>query len=238
MRCESTPTTYHLKTRHGNSMSIGGLLQRCTTLGLSNRASFLYCATPRLLQHASTLSMTSRPRPQDFKYLTRVESVTGYVPGGYHPISIGDVLFDRYKIVHKLGYASFSTVWLARDEVNATYKAVKVLVSSSSVESREAEALRCLSENTVGASNAFIPALLDEFTVRGPNGDHRCLVTEVAGCCLARSTNSSPIRFFNMKAARTITAQVVLAISFLHSRGVAHGGQYRGRWRSSGSTDK
>lgn len=39
-----------------------------------------------------------------------------YRPGGLHPIELGDVLDnDRYCIIRKIGYGSFSTVWLAVD---------------------------------------------------------------------------------------------------------------------------
>ena len=44
------------------------------------------------------------------------EWVEDYRPGGLHPIHLGDTLDgDRYKIIRKLGYGSFSTVWLGRD---------------------------------------------------------------------------------------------------------------------------
>lgn len=35
----------------------------------------------------------------------------------YYPVRIGDTLKDRYKIIAKLGYGAYSTVWLARDEM-------------------------------------------------------------------------------------------------------------------------
>lgn len=39
-----------------------------------------------------------------------------YRPGGFHPIHLGDMLKDgQYRIMRKLGYGSFSTVWLAVD---------------------------------------------------------------------------------------------------------------------------
>ena len=49
--------------------------------------------------------------------LDNVENAENYQPGGYHPISIGDV-FDqgRYRILHKLGSGDSSTVWLVRDQ--------------------------------------------------------------------------------------------------------------------------
>ena len=44
------------------------------------------------------------------------EELSQYCPGGYNPTHLGDILKDRrYEIVHKLGFGSFSTVWLARD---------------------------------------------------------------------------------------------------------------------------
>lgn len=39
-----------------------------------------------------------------------------YHPGGFHPVSLGDTFNSgRYKVLRKLGYGTFSTVWLARD---------------------------------------------------------------------------------------------------------------------------
>ena len=44
------------------------------------------------------------------------ERFSGYRPGGFHPVCLGDTLKDdRYKIYHKLGFGGFSTVWLAND---------------------------------------------------------------------------------------------------------------------------
>lgn len=44
------------------------------------------------------------------------ESFARYAPGGYHPVRIGDLFNQgRYKIVRKLGYGLYSTVWLAFD---------------------------------------------------------------------------------------------------------------------------
>ncbi|KAJ2897115.1 hypothetical protein MKZ38_004970 [Zalerion maritima] len=44
------------------------------------------------------------------------EPLTGYLQGGYHPVSIGDLLRNRrYLIRFKLGYGVHSTVWLAQD---------------------------------------------------------------------------------------------------------------------------
>jgi serine/threonine-protein kinase SRPK3 len=45
------------------------------------------------------------------------EPLYRYQPGGYHPLSLGDVLKDgRYKVVHKLGWGGYSTTWAAKDQ--------------------------------------------------------------------------------------------------------------------------
>ena len=44
-----------------------------------------------------------------------VESPNRYQLGGYHPVHIGDFVHERYRVIHKLGFGTFSTVWLARD---------------------------------------------------------------------------------------------------------------------------
>lgn len=38
-----------------------------------------------------------------------------YCQGGLHPIRIGDVFNQRYRVVRKLGWGHFSTVWLSHD---------------------------------------------------------------------------------------------------------------------------
>lgn len=44
------------------------------------------------------------------------EALEQYCPGGYHPIHLNNLLKDgQYEVLHKLGFGSFATVWLARD---------------------------------------------------------------------------------------------------------------------------
>ncbi|MCJ1341838.1 hypothetical protein MMC31_000016 [Peltigera leucophlebia] len=50
-----------------------------------------------------------------------------YGPGGLHPVHLGHLLDgSRYKVVHKLGQGTSSTVWLARDRSLCKYVAVKI----------------------------------------------------------------------------------------------------------------
>ena len=53
-----------------------------------------------------------------FYEMEKTESMTQYLPGGYHPIVVGDILGPsperQYRIMHKLGWGGYSTVWLAQ----------------------------------------------------------------------------------------------------------------------------
>ena len=44
-----------------------------------------------------------------------LENPAGYMSGGYHPVHLGNVYRERYRVINKLGFGSYSTVWLARD---------------------------------------------------------------------------------------------------------------------------
>ncbi|KAL2018976.1 hypothetical protein VTK56DRAFT_10201 [Thermocarpiscus australiensis] len=109
-----------------------------------------------------------------------VERLEYYRPGGYHPIQIGDRFHERYRIVHKLGYGSFSTIWLARDEPLSRYVAVKVCTADAIQQKHdEVDTLSRLSTAALpnGIGGRFlVQVILDHFSIRGPNGTHCCLL--------------------------------------------------------------
>lgn len=43
------------------------------------------------------------------------EPIERYTDGIYYPICIGEILAGAYRVVHKLGWGGFSTVWMAED---------------------------------------------------------------------------------------------------------------------------
>ncbi|KAG8406666.1 hypothetical protein J3458_021005 [Metarhizium acridum] len=155
------------------------------------------------------------------------ESLEKYTCGGYHPVMIGDVLNERYQIVDKLGYGGYSTVWLARDTQQKLYVALKVGISDSRL--HETRTLRRLSDpkprnaSSLVASSGHdaIPPLLDEFTVRGPNGTHPCYATTPAQCSLS---DASFHYLFRLEVARALSVKLVSAIAYMHSQGYIHGG--------------
>lgn len=47
--------------------------------------------------------------------------------GYYDPVRIGELLNQRYQVVHKLGRGGFSTVWLAFDRERGVHVALKIV---------------------------------------------------------------------------------------------------------------
>jgi serine/threonine protein kinase len=102
--------------------------------------------------------------PFNARVFRSFESSSRYSPGGYHPLSIGDTLNSgRYRVLHRLGHGSYSTVWLAEDlhygTCNSTplpparYVALKILAADVPAAKRDSRILRKIEEqplSTVG----------------------------------------------------------------------------------------
>ncbi|OQE10635.1 hypothetical protein PENFLA_c085G05522 [Penicillium flavigenum] len=130
---------------------------------------------------------------------------------------IGDVLHDRYRIVDKLGFGGYSTVWLAQDRQREKYVAVKVGIANSL--SQEMKSLRALSALSVHPGHDAIPSPLDEFEVRGPNGVYPCYTMAPARCNLREASFSY---LFPLDVARPLVGGLTMAISHMHSCGYVH----------------
>ena len=73
----------------------------------------------------------------------------------------------------------------------------------------------------------FALAVLDKFDVAGPNGTHRCLVTEVFGPSVTAVQFCPAIgasQLLPLPIARRTALQLAEAVATLHSYGIAHGG--------------
>jgi hypothetical protein len=51
----------------------------------------------------------------DSSQLVEEEALPFYSPELFYPVHIGEVLNSKYRVLGKLGYGDFSTVWLCRD---------------------------------------------------------------------------------------------------------------------------
>ncbi|KAK1141853.1 hypothetical protein N8T08_008366 [Aspergillus melleus] len=104
-----------------------------------------------------------------YEPIESVERMEYYQGGGYHPVEIGDHFHDRYRVVHKLGHGTYSTIWLARDEISHRYVAVKICAADSGP--LETDVLSQLSETLKSSDigTTMMPSILDRFNIQGPN---------------------------------------------------------------------
>lgn len=162
-------------------------------------------------------------------YFSEIEAepLPRYRHGGYHPIHIADE-FDRgrYRVTHKLGWGGYSTVWLAHDSLKSRLVALKVLVSETSEGSQEVEILRRFSTVSQHHSGRLhVCQLLDSFSHEGPNGVHRCLSLNLEGVSVPTLVSQHCAGRLPGSIAWTISKQIALALDYLHSHAIAHGGK-------------
>ncbi|KAL9129215.1 MAG: hypothetical protein Q9217_002284 [Psora testacea] len=161
--------------------------------------------------------------------LNNVEDVEKYRNGGFHPIHLGDALKGgRYRVLHKLGYGGFSTVWLARDENHNRLVSLKVLTADASRQPTELKLLRHLDEHAQNNPwRGNIIAIVDDFTIDGPNGRHLCYVSQPGGPSLSAISDSpgeiAGTRRLRAPLARKLARQLAKAVSFIHDVGIVHG---------------
>jgi hypothetical protein len=163
--------------------------------------------------------------PHPYIPIEDVEMLERYRPGGYHPVRIGDHLHNRYEVVQKLGYGSYSTIWLARDKTLGRVVAVKVCTAEANP--HELNIFTRLSTSrqnpAVDPGKDLIPSILNTFTVNGPNGSYLCYVSTPAKMSIADGKDASYHRLFTLEVARALSAQLALAVCYLHSHGSVHG---------------
>ncbi|KAI1874183.1 uncharacterized protein JN550_002762 [Neoarthrinium moseri] len=154
-----------------------------------------------------------------------VEDLEDYSPGGLHPVHLDETYHGgRYRIVHKLGFGSFSTVWLAWDTLRHKFAALKILRADVSQKNTESVILaRLAAGQAEHPGRSYTTTLVDSFFIAGPNGRHQTIVTEAAGFSVAISKELSTTWMFPVQVARAIAAQLLLGLSYVHSCGVVHG---------------
>ena len=151
------------------------------------------------------------------------EDLEKYEPGGFHPVHLGDTYDDRYKIIHKLGSGGFSTVWLARDILEDTWVALKIVVaeSSSTVETKSHMVRDTLAKGGQSPRFAIHSRL---FYIQGPDGHHLCVVLPVLGLSALRLSHWIESRI-RPRLCRMIAYQAAKGVCELDSQSLCHGGK-------------
>ncbi|TRM59015.1 kinase-like protein [Schizophyllum amplum] len=167
----------------------------------------------------------------DFHYYSipegLVEEVTRYEPGGFHPVVIGDIIegyAGHYRIMHKLGFGTYATVWLAqRIDQSRGFVALKITTSGDQGH-READMLDAAAAAARADSEpSNILTSLDKFQVHGPNGTHAVLVTEVVAPLTSLGFRHQPPRW-----RKLVAYGLVKALIQLHEAEVVHGDLHLG----------
>ncbi len=152
------------------------------------------------------------------------ESEDEYRPGGFHPVNLGDFIDEqfRFKVVHKLGWGSFSTVWLCRDTLEKKWRAVKVISAIHSDDKcPDLVAISLFAGSTsreLEANHIALP--LTSFRIDGPNGSHLCIVLPLFG---PSTSICGDVYGCNPSLAKHVGFQMTEAMAYMHSKGICHG---------------
>ncbi|KAF5027023.1 hypothetical protein F66182_899 [Fusarium sp. NRRL 66182] len=173
---------------------------------------------------------------EDFRFETNgtaCEWGEAYHPGGYHPVHLGDIIQHRYRIIRKLGWGQFSTVWLAADSKINRYVSLKITLADQTHDlSKEVKLYRSHLE----PGCKYLISLFNVIEIGGPNGKHNGLVFEVMGPNLTALLQQRPEfqigqpweRRFTKSFTKKALLDTVHALHFLHERGVVHGDLHMG----------
>ncbi|KAI8964297.1 kinase-like domain-containing protein [Daldinia sp. FL1419] len=153
-----------------------------------------------------------------------IEDVEWYRPGGFYPLDVGEIIIDRFKVVHKLGNGGIATVWFCWDLQEEKWIALKInSASHSSDNCGDLRAIRLIkdrSQETDELDENHIMMASQTFFIKSPNGQHLCSVLPVAGPSFPAWEDKIGEDFDTRKK---IGYQLTKALSFLHSKGICHG---------------
>lgn len=150
--------------------------------------------------------------------------------GGYHVVRIGETFKDgRYRVLQKLGWGHFSTVWLCLDIETSRYCAVKVQKSAPHYAEAAKDEIRLLNDlraNLPSVTGFEVPGaqaappvveLLDSFEHEGPNGRHVCLAFELLGKSLLSLVKRFNYRGVPIPLIKVIARQILEGLDYSHS---------------------
>lgn len=164
------------------------------------------------------------------------EGAEGYRKGGYHVVAIGEVYNGRYRIIAKLGWGHFSTVWLCQDMNFNRFVAMKVQKSAPHYTEAAYDEIELLAEvakrgglrewdaTQRGPSNDLFPMtpftgvvqLVDYFEHYGPNGKHVCMVFETMGPNVLALIKRFNFKGVPLNIVRKVAAHTLIGLDYLH----------------------
>ncbi|KAF8213454.1 kinase-like domain-containing protein [Mycena galopus ATCC 62051] len=145
------------------------------------------------------------------------ESPAEYNTGGYCPVKLNDTFkLGRYRVLRKLGWGHFSTVWLVKDteSVTASLPAFRpAFISPVSVRLNRHSALK-----VVKSAGRYAETARDEIKLlsQGPEASHICIVFEPLGEHLLALIERNKRKGVPRALVKVIAKQVLLGLEYLH----------------------
>ncbi|PYH39103.1 kinase domain protein [Aspergillus neoniger CBS 115656] len=152
--------------------------------------------------------------------LLEEEKLPFYKPDQFYPVHIGELLKSRYRVLGKLGYGSYSTVWLCHEKSEQRYVAVKVLTKNDSSKTLSGELriydhLSKVKSFHIGGS--YIRGLYDAFDITTPDGTYPCLVHPPMHMSLHDLRMLSSSRRLSELLLKETLKCILQALDFLHT---------------------
>ena len=155
---------------------------------------------------------------------TNNERAKEYRQGGYHPVYVGEMYNGRYRVVHKLGWGYFSTVWLVWDYKQKSYQAMKVQKSAQHYRDAAFDEIKLLSE-IMGEDpdgDMCCARMVDSFEHRGPHGVHVVMVFDVLGENLLKLMERYDYKGIPIPIVKALARQTLIGLCHIHSIDIIH----------------
>lgn len=176
--------------------------------------------------------------PADAEHYTESddEGADGYRKGGYHVVTLEEVYNGRYRVLAKLGWGHFSTVWLCQDLTYNRLVAMKVQKSAPHYTEAAYDEIELLAEAAKrgglrewenaqkGPLRDILPTtpftgvvqLIDYFEHYGPNGKHVCMVFETMGPNVLALIKRYNFKGIPLDIVRKVAAHTLIGLDYLH----------------------
>ncbi|KAJ5322740.1 protein kinase [Penicillium brevicompactum] len=143
----------------------------------------------------------------------------------YYPVKIGQVFNDRYRIIAKLGYGAYSTVWLAWDERANEYASLKVSVRVDNNNGEHSPVLNEISmlqrlkqfakEDHPGLD--FTRLARDMFETESLAGRHHCIVYKPHGTSVRTLQEVFPNAMIPKSLVKSLIHRLFMSVNWLHA---------------------
>jgi serine/threonine-protein kinase SRPK3 len=165
--------------------------------------------------HADTISA--------FKQIEE-ETLPKYNVNAFYPTRLDEVLNDRYQVITKLGFGVTATVWLARDleaqKSGRKYVTIKINVNTLSddwLKGRRKIAERLATANPNHPGYNHVRFMLDTFKLKGPHGQHLCVVYDVLRGPIGATMEKLPGHLFSSDNLRILLPALLQGLDYMHS---------------------